>query len=156
MRSILAASAAIGLLVGAAHAQAGETSVALGPLWEALSPYLADALAAIATALLGMIYAWVRAKFGMDIEARHREALHSAVVTGINLGMAKAGARFAGRHLQAGSPAVTEAMAWVARSVPDALAHFGVSPEGLEKLVLAKAQQLLGAAPADAALAGQP
>lgn len=143
MRRLFAATAIACLLTGAALAQTA--TVPADSIWIAVQPYIVDVLVAIMTALLGMIYAWVRAKFGIDIEAKHREALHSAVVTGLNLGAAKIGGVLAGRTISVGSPVVAEAMTWVARSVPDALGHFGITDAKLQELVLAKAQQVFGA-----------
>jgi hypothetical protein len=92
-----------------AHAQA----VAGGGLFDSIRPALADiAVAVIATAI-----AWAAQRFqaltGIQIEAKHREALQSALANGARM------------MIENGSEAdFMRAIDYVERSVPDALVHF--------------------------------
>ena len=52
-------------------------------LLAALAPHLVELIAALATAIIGWLAAQAKARWGLEIEARHREALHSALMTGV-------------------------------------------------------------------------
>lgn len=85
---------------------------------------------------LAAILAWVsktaHRKWGLEIEARHREALQSAIMTGARLALAgkldaEAAIRLILQHVQA--------------SVPDAVIALQPSPAVLENLARAKLQE---------------
>jgi hypothetical protein len=88
-------------------------------LWE----YLMPVLGTIVTGAIGWGAMAFQAWSGYQIEAKHREALHSAIMTGIG---------FARSKLTGSGPAIDEkqvviqAKEYVERSVPDALRHFGL------------------------------
>lgn len=70
--------------------------------------------AALITALLGYIGMWVRARFGVEISAKHRDALHSALMTGVETAVR--------RNPAAGVREVMDdAIEYARESVPDAL-----------------------------------
>ena len=46
-------------------------------------------MAAILTLIIGWLAAQARARWGIEIEARHREALHSALMTGVRYAVAR-------------------------------------------------------------------
>ena len=48
-----------------------------------LAPHLLELIAAILTIIIGWLAAQGRARWGIEIEARHREALHSVLMTGV-------------------------------------------------------------------------
>ncbi|WP_406736921.1 hypothetical protein [Thioclava sp. GXIMD4215] len=98
----------------------------------ALMPHILQLLALGVTALVGWIAAEVKRRFGIEIEARHREALHSALMTGAQLALARLGAG-------AGPTALTQAAVDYARtSVPDAITRLGPSAQVLQDLAEAK------------------
>lgn len=95
---------------------AGPAMAATGTdILDSLRPLLVD----IATIVIAAAVAFAAQRFqswtGIQVEARHREALQSALANG---------ARVA---IEGGSVAdITRAVAYVQKSVPDALAHFQV------------------------------
>uniref|UniRef100_UPI0035B23C7B hypothetical protein n=1 Tax=Paenirhodobacter enshiensis TaxID=1105367 RepID=UPI0035B23C7B len=101
-----------------------------------LAPYLPDLIGAAVTALIGYAVALVRAKFGIEIEARNREALHSALTTGALLGLAKLGVTASKDEVAATS------VAYVKASVPGALAKLAPSEGVLSALALSKVEQV--------------
>ncbi|WP_374290232.1 hypothetical protein [Paenirhodobacter enshiensis] len=101
-----------------------------------IAPFLPDLIGAAVTALIGYAVALVRAKFGIEIEARNREALHSALTTGALLGLAKLGVTASKDEVAAAS------VAYVKSSVPGALARLAPSDEVLTNLALSKVQQV--------------
>lgn len=101
-----------------------------------VAPFLPDLIGAAVTALVGYAVALVRAKFGIEIEARNREALHSALTTGALLGLAKLGVTASKDELAAAS------VEYAKTSVPGALARLAPSNEVLTNLALSKVQQV--------------
>jgi hypothetical protein len=149
MRLPLAAVAALCLLTvtmvvfpGPAWAQSG---VDLNPIMSTVvAPLAVTVLSGVASAFLAVSFGWLRRKWGIDIEANHREALHSAIVTGINLGVAKTGQLGSVPKMQVGNPLTRIALEYALRAVPDAIKAFNLTPEKVEQMILAKIPQVMG------------
>lgn len=131
VRSALAVVTALVLLALPAAAQ---DSPAAG-LVAAVTPLLIDLLAIVLMAALTWAAAWGKRKFGIDIEAKHRDALHSALMTG---------ARLAAARQLTGPGALQLITDYVRKSVPDALATLAPSQAVLTDLADAKLQEALG------------
>lgn len=81
-------------------------------IWEAVAPALLEAIAAVVALMIGWASVYAQRKWGIEIEARHREALHSALTTG---------ARLALDGQLTGKAAVDLAIDYARASVPDAI-----------------------------------
>lgn len=81
------------------------------------------------SALIGWAADTARRKWGLEIEARHREALHSALMTG---------ARVAIERGLSGDKAATLAAAYAEASVPQAIAALRPSETVLTQLAKSK------------------
>ena len=92
-----------------------------------LSTVLTWALASAARA--------AKQRWGIEIEARHREALHSALMSGIRAAL--------GRGLK-GKDAVDAAIGHAGRSVPDAIRRLGPSADVMKSLAEAKLREAIG------------
>lgn len=103
----------------------------------ALIPILGTIITAAISAGAAAVTRWT----GINVEAKHREALHSAIMTGI--GYARSGLTPGGAAPSMGL-VVDQAKDYVLKSVPDALAYFGLK-EGtmLYDMIAAKAQILV-------------
>jgi hypothetical protein len=99
----------------------------------------------IATWLGNRIADGVERRTGIEVEAKHRQALHSALETAINLGLNKVQQR--GRAAYGGGALLQDSLEYIHRSTPDAIAHFGVSDRMLAQMLQSK----LSAAVADRA-----
>lgn len=84
-------------------------------MMDALEPYILEILGIIITAAIAFIAAQVKRWTGIEIEAKHRDALHSAVMSGVESALQK-GVGPASDQL------VEEAIAYAKASVPDAIA----------------------------------
>lgn len=124
------------ILAGPAFAEDGR--VALGPVSVFVQPYLSVLAEVAITALLGFLATRLSAWTGITIEASHREALHSAAMTGVNLALSRLDVSMSGVSVDVRSAVVADAVAWVLRSVPDALKHLNVTPEKVRAIVEAK------------------
>lgn len=95
-------------------------------------------VATIATAVIGWAAAQARARWGIEIEARQREALHSALMTGAQLALARLGP-------QASQAALTAAAVEYAQgSVPGAISGLRPAAGVLSDLALAKIAAIAG------------
>ena len=104
-------------------------------IWEALAPSFVEALGALITLMFGWLSVTLHRKWGIEIEAKHREALHLALMTG---------ARAAIDGNLSGANARSMIMDYVRRSVPDALRYLSASDSVLMRMAEAKVHQLLG------------
>lgn len=102
-----------------------------------IAPYLPDLIWAAITALIGYAVTLIKAKTGIEIEAKHREALHSAMTTGALLALAKLG-------IGADKAALAEsAVDYAKTSVPDAIKKLSPSDDTLANLAVSKLQSVL-------------
>lgn len=91
-------------------------------LWNEFLPIVTTILVTVAIpALIGLAVKWF-AKLGVDIDAKHRDALQTALQNAAALILARFGGGIA-------PPAATipqEAISYVQRAAPGALKHFGM------------------------------
>lgn len=95
----------------------------------AVKPYLLELIGIALTILIGQITLYAKRKWGIDIEARHREALHAALTTGAQMAL--------DRKLTT-QAAINLAVGYAQRSVPDAIKALKPATEVLENLARAK------------------
>jgi hypothetical protein len=104
-------------------------------LYTAILPTLLQVIASV----LGLLLIWatgtMKARWGIEIEARHREALQSAIMSGIRAALTKG---------LSGAEAVNDALSYTERSVPDAIAALAPSPGVLVDLAQAKLREAIG------------
>lgn len=103
---------------------------------ELLQPIVLSVAATILTALGAWVTKLLNDKVGIDVEARHREALHSALMTG-----AKAAVEAFGKT-QDPKAVARMAIEYAQKSVPDALDKLNPSPAVLEKLAASKVAEV--------------
>lgn len=129
-------------LVPEVAAQEPSARVDLAPAAVGLLGYASAAIGAVLATGLSVLgtrlYAWT----GINIEVRHREALHSAIMTGVNAGLGKVADLIGGRAIDVRSTAIAEALRYVGASVPDAIRYFGLSEDRLGDMIAAKLSQI--------------
>lgn len=108
-----------------------DTRVDLNPLIDEILPYFLMVLGTIVTAAL----TWVAKKFndstGMNIEAKHREALQSALLNGARAAIDRY--RPEELSIDVRNAALKEGVEFVIRSVPDAVDYFDLSPDDIQR-----------------------
>ena len=107
-------------------------------IWQILAPHVLEIVGAALSAVIASAAGYAKRKWSLDIEARHREALHSALFSGVRAALA--------RGLN-GQAAIEAAVAYAARSVPDALAKLGPSSEVLSDLASSKLLEVIEKVP---------
>jgi hypothetical protein len=141
-----AAWASVGLMLltlGATVALAqSATAVDVGGIYGGFRPYIVDIVGSLITLGVGWLLVLLKSKFNLDIDASHRDALQTALTNGAGLALNKLGNSLQGKSIEVGNPAVASAVNLVLKSAPDALAHFGITPESVAQKIVAKLPQV--------------
>lgn len=127
---------------------AASTKISVAPVIDSVIGYVSAGVSALLAVVIGFVCAKLYAFLGINIEAKHREALHSALMTGVNAGLAKVSDLIGGKAVDVKSSAVAEAVNYVMGAVPDAVKFFGLTEAKLTDMVTAKLQGQLAFAPA--------
>lgn len=137
-RSLFAA-ALIALVCTAAPAFAQATVIDGGSIFGAWKPYITEVVAGAIALLVGWVVNTARQRFNLDIEARHRDALQTALTNAAGLALGQLDGAAGRIRLEIGNAAVAEAVTYVMKGAPDALKYFGLGPDRLHEMIVAKA-----------------
>ena len=107
----------------------------LSTILQELQPVLISGLSVFLTLIIGLAANKAKVKFGLDIEARHREALHSALMSGAEAAFERGAG--AGRDAL-----IDEAIGYAQQSVPDAIGGLNPAKTVLRDLAGAKLGRL--------------
>ncbi|EUB97321.1 hypothetical protein PMI07_000897 [Rhizobium sp. CF080] len=135
---VVALASPVMAVVALAQEAASNTTVSGGSIFAVVAPYILELASVLVAAIVAWLSAKVKTLIGIQIEAKHREALQSALQNGINLGMSKAGGWISAKDYDLKNKALAEGVNYVLASVPDAIKFFGLTPEKLGKLIEAK------------------
>lgn len=107
-----------------------------------IQPILVELLLTLILAVLAWFLRLLPERFRVDIEAKHRAALHSALDTGVGLLIDTMQ-----KHPKIAAPdmAIGTVLDYVERSVPDAIRRLGPSRAQLEDMARAKLQHQVDA-----------
>ena len=101
----------------------------------ALAPHMMELIGAVVALALTAAAARFRAWTGIEIEARHREALHRAIMSGLQAAIARQGGK-------ATEMVIEEAIAHAQTSVPDALRALRPDAGTLRRIVAARLAEI--------------
>lgn len=107
----------------------------LSDLSVAVLPGLITIFGTILTILINRASSVARERWGIEVEARHREALHSAIMSGIRQALSRG---FSDRD------AIGVALEYAGKSVPDAIHKLAPRPGVLRTIAEAKLNEALG------------
>lgn len=144
MQKLVLGALALVLLTTVAYAQTASHIDTVG-FWGVLKPFIFDTLGVVVTALIGWVAMLGTKYFGITIEASHRDALHSAAMTGVTAALSKVDVMAGNLDLTTKQKVLDEAANWVIHSVPDALKYLGVTPASIAELVMSKLNLVLTA-----------
>ena len=108
----------------------------LHDILEALTPLLIDLLALLLSIAIGWLSLQAHRYLGVEVEARHREVLHSAIMTGVRPSLADG---------LSPEQILQEALRYARTSVPDAVRSLVKDDGILRALAEAKLRELLDA-----------
>ena len=135
--------ACVGLLTVASFATAQEPSTG-SLIFEAVRPFLIEAATALITAAVLWLSATIRSKLNIDIEARHREALQAALTNAAGLVINRAGGAAAALALPSRDGLLGDGVEYIVKSAPEALKHFGITPETVGAVMKEKLEAKIG------------
>lgn len=108
-------------------------------LWNDISaavlPALVTLFGTVMTIILNRAAAAARERWGIEVEARHREALHSAIMSGVQAALLRGAKR---------GDAIEAAITYARKSVPDAIGKLAPGPDVLKSIAEAKLRAVLG------------
>lgn len=139
--AITVACAGLLAIAGMASAQTPTTGSAV---FEIVRPYLVEIAGVFIAAVVGWLATTIKAKLGVDIEARHREALQAALTNAAGLVINRAGGAVRALNLPESNPLLVEGVKYVVDSAPDALKHFGITPEAAGAILIEKLEAKIG------------
>lgn len=138
-RALFGAACFVVLAFTILPAAAQETAVPIGTsVWAILEPYLVTAFGALISVAVGWLALVLNRKWGLDIEANHREALQTALTNAAGLAIKRLGTSVNSLTLDVSNPAIREAVNYVMGSAKDALKRFGLGPEDVAQKIIAK------------------
>jgi hypothetical protein len=125
MKRLALAGALLCALIAAVNpALAQDTTVQIGGLWGSVRPIIADLIGIVVVAVLGWITKIVHDRFGIEIEAKHREALQTAAVNGINMALGRFDSKIESLSIDVKNKVIADAMSYMIKAVPDAITYF--------------------------------
>ena len=136
--ALVAACVGLGVHVAFAADGSPDNSVSLAA-WVALfAPFINALAAALVSALVGVLLTYVNKWIGLSVDDKNRAALASAAQTAAGNVLASIEGDLSQKSFTINNAVVRDAVRWVERSAPGAIAHFGLSPDDLAQLVLGK------------------
>lgn len=106
------------------------------------APIISDYLGYVILGIVGFFLRHLPAKWRLEVEQKHRDALHKALETGVNLAFDTLQMHPA---VATHDKAVSVVIDYVRESVPEALKRFSPSQQQLEDMARAKLQAKLDA-----------
>lgn len=107
---------------------------------QALTGSLQDIINASVTALIAALVGWVviviKNKFGLDIEAAHRDALTQFLQRQASSLVAQGAVKLSGVKIEVQNDALAAAANTALNAIPDALNFFGLTPEKIQAMIV--------------------
>ncbi|MBN7785155.1 hypothetical protein JYP51_09505 [Ponticoccus gilvus] len=98
----------------------------MNALFTALEPAIVEIAGLFVAGLIAWAANTARQRFGLEIEEKHRDALHSAIMSGVQSALARG---------LSGQAAATHALEYIHDSVPDAVKRLKPAPRVLGSLI---------------------
>lgn len=135
------ACASLFVFAAMASAQTPSTGSAI---FEIVRPFLVEIASVVISAAVLWLVGTVKAKFNIEIDARHRDALQAALTNAAGLVINRAGGMAGALALPTRNPLIIEGVDYVVKSAPDALKHFGITPDSASAVLAQKLEAKIG------------
>lgn len=123
---------------GVALAQEATSTIRVGDILAPWADMIVSAVSILIAAVITYVANLIRTKTGIDIEAKHRDALQAALTNGAGLILSKLGGSLADKTIDVKSPLIAEGIEYVLKAAPDAVNKFGLAPSDLAEKLVAK------------------
>lgn len=144
IRFVAAFVAACFALVAMAAVASAQTPSTGSAIFEIVRPFLVEIASVVISGAVLWLVGTVKAKFNIEIEARHRDALQAALTNAAGLVINRAGGMAGALSLPTRNPLIVEGVDYVVKSAPDALKHFGITPEATGAVLTEKLEAKIG------------
>ena len=135
MRFVLAMlSCAFVLLAAPVFAATIELGSALG----SMEPYVNTAVSIGVTVLVGFLLFILKSKFNIEIDAGHRDTLMTFAQNQAAALVAKGAVKVKGAKIEVDNETLANVANAALSKAPDALAHFGLTPEKMQERIVAE------------------
>ena len=142
MKTVILAALCAALFLAAPAAYAGDTTVSIGDLWTGVVPYITAAIGAVITFLTGWVLMLIKTKLGLSIDDSMRASLQTAATNAAGLVLGKLGNNLQGVKVDLRNEFIADAVNYVIKAAPDAIAHFGLTPDMIAQKILALLPQV--------------
>lgn len=139
----LIALAFVAILAPSALSQS--TVVDGGSVLAVWKPYIVEMLAGAVTLLVGWVFNLLRVRLGLDIDARHRATLETALGNAVGVVLNQIDTYGGAAKLDVKNAILAEAVTYVLKGAPDALRHFGLTEDRIREKIIAKAGAMIPA-----------
>lgn len=129
----------------AAFAQSA-TAVDVGGAWNAFQTWTITIVTVAVSALVGWLLLLLKQKTGLSIDDSMRDALQTALTNAAGLVLNRLGNQLQGKTIDVHNELVAEALNYVLKAAPAAIAHFGLTPDLLRQKIVAKLPQIANTA----------
>lgn len=119
---------------------AADTRVQIGGLYATIRTVVADLIGLLVVAVLGYLSTIAKTRLGLTIDAGMRESLHKSAVTGINMALGQLGGRMENLSIDVKNKVLADALNYLIKAAPDAIAHFGLDQKRNELMDILKAK----------------
>jgi hypothetical protein len=126
----------------ACNAAYADTTIAVGDIWSGVLPYIVAAIGAVITFLVGWVLNLLKTKLGVSIDDSMRASLQTAATNAAGLVLNQLGNQLSGTKIDVGNQFVADAVNYVLKAAPDAVAHFGLTPDAIAQKILALLPQV--------------
>lgn len=125
-------------VVAPSFAQDTDTTLNLGTLLAPWMEMLVAAAIALVLALAGWATSLLKQRTGIDLEQFRQTTLQTALENGAGLLLARAKRSADGVVIDVRHPAIRDAILYVNDAAPEAVAHWGLTPEQIAQKLIAK------------------
>lgn len=140
MKLFAAVLVAMLAFAGLAHAQ--ETVISAEPWVTTFMPFVQAVVLALIGAGVTFGTAYLNARWNIQIDAENRAAFQQSVTNAAGLLLQRLGADAANAKIDVHSKAFAEAIRYVEKGAPEALAKWGITPDRVTEAILAKVPQV--------------
>lgn len=117
---------------------ADDTSVSILPVYKLLEPYLVMIVGIVVTTALGWIGMLIKSRFGIELDASMNAKIQSAAMNAAGAVIARMEGPLGNAAIDLRSPIVKQGVDLLLSKVPDAIAHFGLGPDELARIIQGK------------------
>ena len=111
---------------------------------DAVMPYIVSAVGGIITVLGLLITTWLKQRWNIDIDQAHRDAWQQSAQNAAGALLAQGAVKIEDSgKITVQNAAMAGVINAVMARVPDAIAHFGFTPQDIQNLIIAKIPQVI-------------